>query len=69
METETARTNSRELTQQREALERERMRIQSEIASYPMPIPACDAHFNFLLAERERVCAELSRIDALVNRA
>lgn len=29
--------------------------IAAEILYYPPPIPACDAQFNFLLAERARV--------------
>ena len=29
-------------SERRAALERERLRIQGEIVSYPMPIPACD---------------------------
>jgi hypothetical protein len=47
----------------REALERERIRIQSEINGYPMPIPACDVYFNDLLEQRSRICEELSALD------
>ena len=55
-------------TQRRRAeLEQERLRIQAEISSYPMPIPACDACFNGLLEQRERICAELARVDALLK--
>ena len=42
-----------------EYLEGMRLRIQAEITNYPMPIPACDAHFNHLLEERARICEEL----------
>lgn len=45
-------------------LEAQRMRIHAEITGYPMPIPACDAHFNRLLEERAHVCAELERAHA-----
>lgn len=31
------------------SLEAQRLRIHAEITAYPMPIPACDAHFNHLL--------------------
>ena len=51
------------LGEKREALELERLRIQAEITSYPMPIPACDAYFNHLLDQRSRVCDELAGVD------
>jgi hypothetical protein len=51
----------------RDALEQERMRIQAEIRSYPMPIPACDVCFNDLLEQRARVGAELARVDELLK--
>ena len=47
----------------RAALERERLRIQAEIVSYPVPIPACDVYFNGLLEQRARVCEALARLD------
>jgi hypothetical protein len=47
----------------RATLEGERLRIQAEIVSYPMPIPACDVYFNGLLEERARVCGALARLD------
>jgi hypothetical protein len=49
--------------QRRRHLERERLRIQAEIVSYPMPIPACDAAFNHLLESRARICAELQALE------
>jgi hypothetical protein len=49
--------------QTRDALEQERLRIQAEITSYPMPIPACDAYFNHLLEQRSRICDELARLN------
>jgi uncharacterized protein YdcH (DUF465 family) len=51
------------LQQRRAALEKTRLRLQAEIGSYPMPIPACDAHFNHLLDERNRICEDISRLD------
>ena len=49
----------------RDLVERKRLRIAAEISNYPMPIPACDAHFNHLLEERARVGEALNRLDAL----
>lgn len=53
-----------ELPETREALEGARLRIQREIVSYPMPIPACDVYFNDLLEQRSRICARLSALEA-----
>jgi len=36
-------------------LEAEKRRINDEINHYPPPIPACDAHFNYLLEQRAAV--------------
>lgn len=47
----------------RDALDAERLRVQEEIASYPPPIPACDAYFNFLLEQRALLSEELRRLD------
>lgn len=47
----------------REALERERLRVQAEIVSYPMPIPACDVYFNGLLEQRARICERLAVLE------
>ncbi len=43
-------------------LSAEKQRIFDEILSYPPPIPACDAQFNFLLEERSRITEELRRM-------
>ena len=45
-------------------LERERLRIDAEIRSYPAPIPACDVYFNDLLEQRSRVCERLNALKA-----
>jgi hypothetical protein len=50
--------------ERRNTLEKERLRLQAEINSYPMPIPACDVYFNDLLERRSRVCDELARLGA-----
>jgi hypothetical protein len=47
----------------RGALERERLRVQTEIVSYPMPIPACDVYFNGLLERRAWICEQLALLD------
>jgi hypothetical protein len=48
----------------REDLERERVRLQAEISSYPAPIPACDVYFNDLLERRNRICEALTRLSS-----
>ncbi|MGZ8154111.1 MAG: hypothetical protein ACXWUK_02295 [Burkholderiales bacterium] len=60
---------ARALAHERDTLERERLRIQAEIVSYPMPIPACDVYFNDLLAQRARVCERLAELDRQQNAA
>jgi hypothetical protein len=49
----------------RDHLESERQRIYEEIKNYPTPIPACDAQFNYLLEERQRIPQELDRLKVL----
>ena len=50
-------------------LESKKNQIAEEILYYPPPIPACDAQFNFLLAERARVSDALAQLDGLVHEA
>jgi len=45
-------------------IEVHKTRITNEIRSYPMPIPACDAQYNFLLEERGRINRELQQLQA-----
>jgi len=52
----------------RDHLERKRLRLAGDIVNYPTPIPACDADFNHMLAERARIEADLARLDALSTR-
>jgi hypothetical protein len=50
----------------RTCLENDKAQVYEEIRAYPRPIPACDQHFNYLLAERARIAQELGRLgDAL----
>ena len=40
--------------------------IQVEISKYPCLIPGCDAQFNHLLAERQRVTTALRALDEAI---
>jgi len=40
--------------------------LQDEISSYPAPIAGCDAQFNHLLAERQKVLAAIRSLDEVV---
>ena len=51
----------------RRHLQSEMRRVREEIRNYPAPIPACDAQFNFLLAERDALTTELSRLRDLME--
>ncbi len=51
----------------RALLEDERQRLQTEIRSYPTPIPRCDQQFNHLIARRELVGSDLARLDAAAD--
>lgn len=44
-------------------LKAELQRIKDEIADYPGPIAGCDAQFNHLLAERQRILDALRDMD------
>lgn len=46
----------------RSVLERAREGIHDEIHQYPSPIPACDEHFNHLLAKRSAISHMLTRL-------
>jgi hypothetical protein len=49
----------------RNLLDGKRLELATEIRRYPPPIPACDAHFNYLLEERAKVTHEISCMDEL----
>ena len=40
--------------------------LQSEISEYPAPIAGCDAQFNHLLAEQQRVLSALRALEEAV---
>ena len=46
----------------RTALLEARADLAAEISAYPTPISGCDAQFNHLLAERQRIAAALSAL-------
>lgn len=46
-----------------ERLEKKRRQVAEEISSYPPPIPACDAQFNYLLEARRGIARELARLE------
>lgn len=48
-------------------LERRKEEIYNEIKSYPPPIPACDAQFNYLLELRNVATQELSQVNTLLH--
>lgn len=52
----------------REPLEQARSQIDEEIRAYPAPIPACDAQFNHLMAQRARLTRDLGCVDTVSTR-
>ena len=50
------------VAQVRSQLEAEKRRLDEEIRNYPTPIPRCDAQFNHLFEERERIQRELAEL-------
>jgi hypothetical protein len=50
----------------RQHLDQALSRVCEEIRSYPAPIPACDAQFNYLLDERATLSSELARVRKLM---
>jgi len=47
-------------------LRQARRLLQTEIGSYPTPISGCDAQFNHLIAERQKVLDALRCLDSIV---
>jgi len=43
-----------------------RQLLSDEISSYPTPIAGCDAQFNHLLAERQKVLGAIQALDDVV---
>jgi len=48
----------------RRVLDDLRHALDAEIRDYPTPIPRCDAQFNFLYDQRQRIAAQLAALDA-----
>ncbi|MFQ5765648.1 MAG: hypothetical protein ACE5GT_12035 [Rhodospirillales bacterium] len=51
----------------RDHLENLKKPVDEAIRAYPPPIPACDAQYNHLLEQRDRIGRELARLDALMD--
>lgn len=51
----------------RQHLERLKAGIGGQIHTYPAPIPACDAQFNYLLEQRDKITDELNRLAAAMR--
>jgi hypothetical protein len=54
------------LTAALSGLETARRAIAAEIAAYPAPISGCDAQFNHLLAQRQRIANALTALQTEV---
>ena len=50
----------------RSELAEARKLIQAQISNYPTPISGCDAQFNHLLAERQKVLSAINSLDEAV---
>jgi hypothetical protein len=50
-----------------EQLEARKAQVLAEIRSYPPPIPACDAQFNYLLEQRDQLSVALNRLHQLTG--
>jgi len=48
-------------------LESRRLAICGELSTYGTPVPACDADFNTLLAERAELVAAIARLAPLAR--
>jgi hypothetical protein len=48
-------------------LEARRLRVCGELGDYAQPVPACDADYNALLAERAELVAALARLAPLAR--
>jgi hypothetical protein len=55
------------LSEIRGSLEKRRLWIVGKMGQYPRPIPGCDQQFNYLLAERDGIFAELVRLDEIAS--
>ena len=55
--------NSSFTEEARTSLQRELTRIGDELRAYPTPVAGCDAQYNHLLAERQRIRDSLAALD------
>jgi hypothetical protein len=53
-----------ELPTSPDALRETLARLEAEIRAYPTPIPRCDAQFNHLMEERDRIRRLLEEVAA-----
>ncbi len=51
----------------RAQLRQEREQVLAELRAYPPAVPACDAQFNYLLEQRDRLGRALGRLDAILG--
>ncbi len=47
-------------------LQQARALISAEIRDYPTPISGCDAQFNYLIGERQKISDALNALDTMV---
>ena len=50
---------------ERQQLVAKRRHVTQQIAAYPMPIPACDEQFNWLLEQRDEIGRRLQQLKEL----
>ena len=48
-------------------LESRRLAVCGQLADFGTPVPACDADFNALLAERAELVAAIARLDPIAR--
>ena len=50
-----------------QCLEQRKQRLDDEIRYFPSPIPACDAHFNHLMAQRAELTRDIGRLGTMLS--
>lgn len=55
------------LNEVKQHLEDVRLKLHDEISTYPRPITACDAQFNYLLEKRTQLGSELGMVEELLS--
>ena len=53
----------------RDYLQRAKLLLDEQIRDYPKPIPRCDAQFNYLYEQRNRLSAALDEANAAARQA